>query len=39
MTARTILEARSVRVIALVTMFFLPPTFVSVSLAMDGCDW
>ncbi|GAB7325313.1 hypothetical protein MBLNU13_g09364t1 [Cladosporium sp. NU13] len=29
MTARTILEARSVRIIALVTMFFLPPTFVS----------
>lgn len=31
MTARTILEAQSVRIIAVVTMFFLPPTFVSVS--------
>jgi hypothetical protein len=30
MTARTILEARSVRVIAVVTMLFLPPTFISV---------
>jgi hypothetical protein len=29
MTARSILEARAVRVIALVTLFFLPPTFTS----------
>jgi hypothetical protein len=38
MTARSILEARAVRIIALVTLCFLPPTFVSGLLDMNSLE-
>ncbi|EME79536.1 uncharacterized protein MYCFIDRAFT_183745 [Pseudocercospora fijiensis CIRAD86] len=38
MTERSILEAKAVRIIALVTLLFLPPTFTSGFLDMDSLD-
>ena len=39
MTKRSILEARAVRIIALVTLFFIPPTFTAGFLQMGGLDF
>lgn len=39
MTERTILEARAVRLIALVTLFFIPPTFTAGFLQMGGLNF